>query len=211
VKLHGFVLNPTLPEPEVAAFEAAQRVTLPTSYRRFLVEVGNGGAGPNYGLYPLGMCHHLRSLVRWTEQPGRIGRPSEPFPFTRGWNDLRGRPEDDDEEYDEKMEAWQGRYFDPQLMNGAIPLSDCGCGIGDWLVVTGPEAGNVWRDSRSDHSGIHPLRVGGQPRLTFEEWYAAWLRSALDKMEGRAGDPFAAISPDDVTGPRHGPGLFDDV
>lgn len=38
-------LNPVLPEARVAAFEQASAGTLPEGYRRFITEIGNGGAG----------------------------------------------------------------------------------------------------------------------------------------------------------------------
>lgn len=41
-------------EPDLSAFESCHRVRLPTDYRYFLARVGNGGAGPFYGLEPLG-------------------------------------------------------------------------------------------------------------------------------------------------------------
>jgi hypothetical protein len=42
-------------------------------------------------------------------------------------------------------------------------------------VITGPERGNVWDDYRTDHAGLEPLQIGGRERVTFIEWYLAWL------------------------------------
>ena len=50
---HGFRLGPPLGEGELAAFEQVHGVSLPAGYRAFLTEIGNGGAGPYYGLVPL--------------------------------------------------------------------------------------------------------------------------------------------------------------
>ena len=50
---HRFELGPRLPEVVVAEFEDRHEVELPPEYRRFLIELGNGGAGPGYGLTPL--------------------------------------------------------------------------------------------------------------------------------------------------------------
>jgi len=48
-----FDLGPCLSETEVQTFEAHHGVQLPEEYRCFLLEVGNGGAGPLEGLLPL--------------------------------------------------------------------------------------------------------------------------------------------------------------
>ena len=59
---HGFHTNPPLSVESVREFEAQHRVTLPQEYKGFLIQVGNGGAGPAYGLFKLGemdaMCGH---------------------------------------------------------------------------------------------------------------------------------------------------------
>jgi len=127
---HGFALNPPLPEKDVVAFERKYRIELPADYRRFLTEVGNGGAGPYYGMFRLGERMDMRSLVGWDENDGVVGVLSESFPHTAPWNDLTGEPTEDDEnddQYDEKCQKFYERYFSPRYVNGAVPLSDSGC------------------------------------------------------------------------------------
>src|SRR5262249_39432087 len=50
---HRYRLNPCLTERELTAFEKHVGVPLPEDYRGFLRQVGNGEAGPHYGLYRL--------------------------------------------------------------------------------------------------------------------------------------------------------------
>jgi hypothetical protein len=53
-KRHKFVANPCLSEREIIEFETTHGLSLPADYRNFLMNVGNGGAGPAYGLFKLG-------------------------------------------------------------------------------------------------------------------------------------------------------------
>lgn len=58
-------------------------------------------------------------------------------------------------------------------IDGAFPICHMGCAILIWLIVTGPEAGNVWMDDRSSDGGWMPLR------LTFLRWYERWIEKSL--------------------------------
>src|SRR5262245_59586756 len=55
---HRYRLGPVLSEAELVAFERDNAIRLPEDYRRFLSAVGNGGAGPFYGLEPLSTFGH---------------------------------------------------------------------------------------------------------------------------------------------------------
>ncbi|MEV0111711.1 SMI1/KNR4 family protein [Streptomyces sp. NPDC050844] len=50
---HGFELSPVLTEEQVRAVERRLGFGFPPEYRSFLLEVGEGGAGPDYGLFPV--------------------------------------------------------------------------------------------------------------------------------------------------------------
>ena len=48
---HRFELNPAVRKSIVTNFESKYRIELPEDYRRFITELGNGGAGPYYGVF----------------------------------------------------------------------------------------------------------------------------------------------------------------
>jgi hypothetical protein len=193
------VLNPPLTPAVVRKFETRHGIALPADYRRFLIEVGNGGAGPVYGVFKLGEMDDGFEHKRWKAEGGFVGCLSHPFPHTEPWNDLTGDPEEseeyeeneeeeededeeDDEEYAKQAEEFAERYWNPANVNGAIPICHLGCAYRQWLVVTGPEAGHVWCDERADRGGLYPFSKGKAERMTFIQWYQAWLKDALRKL-----------------------------
>lgn len=64
---HGYRLAPPLTEREVAALEKKWKVKLPPGLRAFYTQVGNGGAGPGYGLLP---AEQLERFKPATAYPG---------------------------------------------------------------------------------------------------------------------------------------------
>ncbi|MFG3055401.1 SMI1/KNR4 family protein [Kitasatospora sp. NPDC048239] len=88
---HRFLLDPPLTESEVAEAEEELDVSFPAAYRRFLLEVGAGGAGPHYGIFPL-----RRDGQGWHWDEGGGGRSvnallTQPFPSEAE----RARPQHD--------------------------------------------------------------------------------------------------------------------
>lgn len=153
---HRYRLGPALSQEDVAAFERLQGVTLPESYRRFLTEVGDGGAGPFYGLFRLDGSD-MRDLDR--EERETAGFLATPFPHIEAWNPHR-QPSDawmDDEE-----------YFHPRWVSGSLIIAEFGCGAFFRLVVTGPVRGRAWFDDRASDGGLTPGH-------DFGDWYLRWL------------------------------------
>ncbi|TWP52095.1 hypothetical protein FKR81_10960 [Lentzea tibetensis] len=114
---HLFRLNPPLSEEDVAWFEESREVTLPEAYRRFVLELGDGGAGPGLRMVPLHEAHD------WDDLPhGFLATPSGLAPgtaHTRDWHDY------------------------PELRQGTLAVADLDCEYITQLVVTGPARGRL--------------------------------------------------------------------
>ncbi len=187
---HHFQLNPSLPGEDVVRFEREHGVELPSDYRQFITSVGNGGAGPFYGIFPLGKMDDNFDLRTWQEDDGFIGVLSSPFSLANHWNELTGMPADDlvdqdEAEYEAQMDAFDKSYWRSSLMNGAIPICHEGCALRVWLVVSGPESGKIWEDRRSGYAGITRMTLADGSPATFASWYGEWLNSCLAKCGKR--------------------------
>jgi hypothetical protein len=156
---HGFLFDPPMTPGAVEAFERTHEVTLPAEYRWFLLNIASAGAGPFYGLVPLGrregendsaLDWGRRQLFAWDFD---FGRPSRPFKYRAAH-----RADDDD------------------VVDGALPLAHEGCNLMAWLVVTGPLAGQVWHTEPG--IGWWPWLDPKGRTFTFLGWYIAWLTLA---------------------------------
>ena len=65
-KDHKYELAPPASLEEVEAFEQETGVWLPEGYRNFLLQAGNGGAGPFYGLFSL---EQVKGWLDWPLEP----------------------------------------------------------------------------------------------------------------------------------------------
>lgn len=196
-KSHWYDLNPPLSEEDVAQVEARHGCRFPDEYRSFITEIGNGGAGPAYGVFPLGMQDRSHDLCRWDEGYALIGDLSRPFPLRDAWNlpeefwrQQPDPPEDmpvDDQ--DQLHAAWEKKlesdYYATSITDGAIPICHEGCALRNWLVVTGPLAGTVWRDLRADYGGIHPFLKEDGTRMGFNDWYLHWVEQNIRQVVER--------------------------
>lgn len=161
-KQHRFKLNSTLTEAQITNIERYHNIILPPDYRRFLLEIGNGGMGPGYyGLLPL-LGHHYFD-------PKYL---SVPFQYTDVWL-YNSENVDLDNETDEEFES---------RMNGAMPIADYGCSLECYLVITGAEAGNMWWDARGTTHEIAPVVDSDGNHLNFLTWYDMWLTPIYNEL-----------------------------
>jgi hypothetical protein len=141
---HKGCLNPVLSEEEVVAFERQHRITLPKEYRTFLLEVGNGGLGPGYGLSTLAEAAE--------ESPTRD--LDKPFPFSfRLYQEDRARWREESRGLSakevialskERRKAGpppEMEYVQPGVLSLANPDPPW---ASVYLVITGEDRGMVW-------------------------------------------------------------------
>lgn len=181
---HGYILNPTVPTDTIKQFEAKHNITLPSEYAAFLTTLGNGGAGPFYGLEPLENA--IFDDLDFQHEDGLLN-PSKPFLHTEAWN-IEFEPtvseEKNEKEFDRQYEEFTNLYFDCEQTNGVIAICNYGCGIILNLVVNGEEYGNVWTDDRGNNGGIYPtIQLGEKVKINFLDWYELWLDNSISEMK----------------------------
>ncbi len=171
-----------LSEKELAAFETKHSVHLPEDYRQFLLEIGNGGLGPDYDFFALDIKHLLPHEECWWDYS-----PSGAFPLQAPLF-LDKLPAD---RFSGDEDA-HGRFV--FILQGVIPLLGIGCGMHIWLVVNGAERGHLWQDDFASKIGIYPLPINAgamepeEPssdmRQTFTEYYLEWLNQMISSIPG---------------------------
>ena len=149
---------------------------LPLDYRCFLMQLGDGGAGPYYGLQTLEDSLYI-DLDRKTA--GDLLDPSTPFPHNAPWRMLYKGDVYDQAAY----QAFEKDYFSPKWATGLLRVCNYGCGASMNLVVNGPGYGQIWMDSRGNDDGIYPvLHPESNRPMTFLEWYRVWLDESTAKL-----------------------------
>ncbi|WP_374011061.1 SMI1/KNR4 family protein [Streptomyces ipomoeae] len=189
---HEWVLEEPLTEDALAELEAQIGVRLPEEYRTFLTQVGAGGAGPAYGVFPV---RRVEGRWRW-EGDGAdltdLTLLAEPFPEQGPDPEtlaalLAECPEeesfdDDLDAFDTAYEAWDSRLADvlwaPERTAGAVAICHLGCAQREWLIISGPQRGRIWSDPRADEADLEPLVDDAGRPMTFGRWYLEWLGKA---------------------------------
>src|SRR5439155_11814218 len=172
---HKFALAEPLSESEVARFEAEYGVRLPEAYRTFLLEAGASGAGPYYGLLPLGRWRTFASFAFDDAPAGGLACPCPLVPTVPGdppWGPVAPPGSSSGQGWLEQL----GLTIDTahEAYVGTLTVGMQGCAHATLLVVTGSQAGRiVYVDG--DHVGV-PYFVDN---VDFLAWYERWLDEIL--------------------------------
>ncbi|MEH2056089.1 MAG: SMI1/KNR4 family protein [Nostoc sp.] len=190
---HQYQFKPCLSNKDIQVFESRYNITLPSEYRNFLLEVGNGGAGPGYGLSGLWGIEY-EDVIPEKLYHENYEILSKAFPWKKAWNDL-DLIVDNNTNSVVKSDA----YFDDKFIQGTLTITNYGCGIYAMLVITGEQSGKIWIDDRTNDNGIYPASLSfchafhdidpddfpnsdeEQP-LGFYDWYEDWLNRSLNQI-----------------------------
>lgn len=173
-KSHGYRLGPPLGEVQLQRYERQHGVALPYEYRKFLMEVGHGGAGPFNGLFAL----DSRDPEFLNLYGGDLGKP---FPWTSSFNPVQWQRGDDIGNVDGVEWDKDGKFVG-MFLPGALYLCHQGCAIRNFLIVSGPSKGEVWREDQASGKGIFPEVDEQGNRIGFLNWYEQWLDKSLQSV-----------------------------
>lgn len=160
---HKYEWNAPISSEEVQDFENRNNITLPEGFKLFITEIGNGGAGPYYGIYKVATSSH----------DGYLSKPCKLHPnlSNEEWGHLTSFEDDDnltDEQYDSHYDA---------LFQGMLRIGTQGCTYDMMLVVSGEYKGRV-------------VYIDGdlqKPFFTYEnnflDWYERWLDEIIQGYE----------------------------
>lgn len=182
---HKYELLPTLSLKEIENFEAQYEIQLPIDYKAFVSQIGNGGAGPFYGILP------LKRKLEAFEPENSFGDLKKDFKYSKAWNwkdkifqKFDELFEDEDEEVEDFFQRiYSNNYYHEKHNEGSLYICDYGCALRFYLVVSGKEKGNIWFDQRADRGGISPVLNGKKEHVTFSDWYLNWLDESIKLMK----------------------------
>lgn len=178
---HKYKFNSTLTESEILDFEKKYNLVLPDGYKSFLMEVGNGGAGPFYGL--LSLYDNEGESVNLDYD---FGFDLENPCLLQKYNFYDEKIENAETE-NEEQELWdlKDSLINEDYQNakkGITFLCHEGCGMYSVLVLKGKESGTVWWFNFSDDVGVLPI-LFKKKKVNFLDWYEMWLDKSLEFIE----------------------------
>lgn len=165
--LHEYEWDVPASNEEVIRFEEHYNITLPDEYKAFITTLGNGGpgsyggAGPFYGIYPLGDFGYLEHASKYMSGESVIDST-----LTKAkWKLLTAFAE----KFDSDSEAYN-QYYD-RLFSGLMFIGTQGCNFQTMLILNGPDAGRV---VYIDQDLQQPIVKEG-----FLDWYENWVDELL--------------------------------
>ncbi|TDW52247.1 SMI1/KNR4 family protein SUKH-1 [Flavobacterium sp. 270] len=168
---HNYIVGEIVNHDDIVKFENDYAVSLPESYKAFLLHIGNGGvsygsscAGPFYGIYPLGKNTNELFDETYYLKANCILYPKMSDEY---WESLI-QAIDEEDISDEDYEKELGKIF-----SGILPLGSQGCSYIHGLVLNGEYKGKVV------NIDIDRQKPKFAFEATFLDWYERWLDEVI--------------------------------
>lgn len=154
---HRYQLRPVVTEADVISAETKLGITLPQQLRSFYLHMGNGGAGPHYGIKQLDDIYQYQ--------------PNDPYRGMAHYRELAKT----------KGQVWEnnkgGSYYelDHKWLEGLLGIIEIGCGHVTCIISAGDNIGKIVR-----------LSLEGKvadSQYDFITCYTDWLDENLRLME----------------------------
>jgi hypothetical protein len=153
---HQYKVNKPITKKEIDKFQQANKIQLPEEFYLFLTEIGNGGAGPYYGIYKLPMDRSLFHL----SQPCKLKTDMT----DEEWGTLIY---EDDEDAD----------VEETIFTGMLSIGTQGCSYETMLVLNGPYRGRVV------YVNFELGKPFFTYESHFLNWYERWLDEVIKGYE----------------------------
>jgi hypothetical protein len=162
---HGYRVSVQHEDGAIERLEAAVGTPVSDAHRALLRVVGDGGAGPYYGLLSV-----EESLARITRRSGMLAGLARDCPLESDvpigelvpqeptWAEHVSRLESDPASED-RFDELAAHYGAPPFSDGVLPICDYGCGDFFFLVMRGPKRGSVWANCLDGATGLFNLDV----------------------------------------------------
>ncbi len=178
---HQYRLGSPVDLAFVRTIEEAYHFRFPEDYVQFITEVGDGGAGPGYGLYPFG--YYCTEVESTKEAKAReiylrgLGRELKLLPIESEWlEDFCISKEEYEKNPEKYFQGGKGSFnWDNDTPYGFFHLGTYGCWRDFGLITAGERYGQVFI---RDTEGAFELEA-----RNFEEFYQDWLNSILDTKQ----------------------------
>lgn len=168
---HQYVLNPVLSMKDVQAYQKKYHIVLPSEYVFFITQVGNGGAGPYYGIEPLDI-----------DRPDieNIGTPFVTSHLTKEQWTEKLLPICSEEDVDWDLDEDDGfneiyEQIELEIQQGTYLIGTQGCSYEIIAIASGAEENRIfYLDMDWNYEGM-PYDTG----MTFLEWYENFFQEII--------------------------------
>lgn len=163
---YKYRFNPVISLAEVREFEDRNKITLPDDFVTFLTEVGNGGAGVDYGVYALERIQE--NIYDYEEITPYSDKTIFDYDnYREKWAELCTELDDTDNDA-----AYS--YIEKQIANGMLTIGTAGCTFDYALMCKGKNYGKI--------VGIDWNLFEDSPPEVIADSFSEWIENHFTKI-----------------------------